>query len=87
MGSDRYLYLELFQRNWNIINEFVTLITAQQGTIVEKSNSEIVARLLSKNDAIRVAIELIRLGLDNEIEVRAAVGMTGAAAIEKFRAT
>ena len=83
MGSDRYLYLELFQRNWNIINEFVTLITAQQGTIVEKSNSEIVARLLSKNDAIRVAIELIRLGLDNEIEVRAAVGMTGAAAIEK----
>ena len=83
MGSDRYLYLELFQRNWNIINEFVTLITAQQGTIVEKSNSEIVARLLSKNDAIRVAIELIRLGLDNEIEVRAAVGMTGAAAIER----
>jgi hypothetical protein len=59
MGSDRYLYLELFQRNWNIINEFVTLITAQQGTIVEKSNSEIVARLLSKNDAIRVAIEWI----------------------------
>ncbi len=83
MGSDRYLYLELFQRNWNIINEFVTLITAQKGTIVEKSNSEIVARLLSKNDAIRVAIELIRLGLDNEIEVRAAVGMTGAAAIER----
>ena len=83
MGSDRYLYLELFQRNWNIINEFVTLITAQQGTIVEKSNSEIVARLLSKNDAIRVAIELIRVGLDNETEVRAAVGMTGAAAIER----
>ncbi len=83
MGSDRYLYVEIFQRNWNIINEFVNLIKAEKGTIVEKSNSEIVARLLSKNDAIRVAIELIRVGMDEEIDVRAAVGMTGAAAIER----
>ena len=83
MGSDRYLYLEIFQRNWNIINEFANLITSENGVIIEKSNSEIVSRLLSKNDAIRIAIELIRLGMDNEIDVRAAVGMTGAAAIER----
>ena len=83
MGSDRYLYVEIFQRNWDIVNEFATLIKAEKGTIIEKSNSEIVSRLLSKNDAIRVAIELIRVGMDKEIEVRAAVGMTGAAAIER----
>ena len=83
MGSDRYLYLEIFQQNWNIVNEFATLIKAEKGIIIEKSNSEIVSRLLSKNDAIRVAIELIRVGMDKEIEVRAAVGMTGAAAIER----
>ena len=83
MGSDRYLYLEIFQRNWNIINELANLITSENGVIIEKSNSEIVSRLLSKNDAIRIAIELIRLGMDNEIDVQAAVGMTGAAAIER----
>jgi len=83
MGSDRYLYVEIFQRNRSIITEFVNLIKGENGSIVEKSDSEIVSRLLSKNDAIRVAIELIRLGIDKDIDVRAAVGMTGAAAIER----
>ncbi len=83
MGSDRYLYLELFQRNWQIIEEFVKQITENNGQIVEKSDSELVARLLSKNDAIRVSIELIKLGLEKSIDVQAAVGMTGAAAIER----
>lgn len=83
MGSDRYLYVEIFQRNRNIIDEFVKLIKDNNGYIIEKSDSEIVSRLLSKNDAIRVSIELIRLGIDRIIEVRAAVGMTGAAAIER----
>lgn len=64
MGSDRYLYVEIFKQNWNIIKEFVELIKAENGSIIERSNSEIVARLLSKNDGIRVAIELIRVGLD-----------------------
>lgn len=83
MGSDRYLYIEIFQKNWNIINEFTTIIEDHKGSIVEKSNSEIVSKLLSKNDAIRVAIELIRIGLNKDVEVRAAVGMTGAASIER----
>ena len=87
MGSDRYLYLELFQRNWQIIEEFVKQITENNGQIVEKSDSELVARLLSKNDAIRVSIELIKLGLEKSIDVRAAVGMTGAAAIEPLIST
>ena len=45
--------------------------------------TEIVSRLMSKNDAIRVAIRLVGIGLDNGIKVRAAAGMTGAAAIER----
>lgn len=83
MGSDRYLYIELFQRNWQIIEEFIKQITENNGQIVEKSDTELVARLLSKNDAIRVSIELIKQGLEKNIDVRAAVGMTGAAAIER----
>jgi len=39
--------------------------------------------MLSKNDAIRVGIELISRGLDKDLDVRVAVGMTGAAAIER----
>ena len=39
--------------------------------------------MLSKNDAIRVAIELIGIGLERGIEVMSAVGMTGAASIER----
>jgi hypothetical protein len=82
MGSDRYLYVEVFNRS-PIIREFVNIIKKEKGTIVEESNTEIVARMLSKNDAIRVAIELIGQGMEKDIYVRAAVGMTGAASIER----
>jgi hypothetical protein len=82
LGSDRYLYVEIFGRN-TIVKQFTKLIKKEKGIIVEESRSEIVARLLSKNDAIRVAIELIQLGLENEVQVRAAIGMTGAASIER----
>lgn len=82
MGSDRYLYVELFN-NGRTIQTFADIIKKENGTIIEQSSSEIVAKLLSKNDAIRVAIELIRIGSNKEIDVRAAVGMTGAAAIER----
>jgi len=82
MGSDRYLYIEVFKKD-PVIREFANMIKKEKGTIVEQSQSEIVARLLSKNDAIRVAIELIGKGMAKNIHVRAAVGMTGAAAIER----
>jgi hypothetical protein len=82
MGSDRYLYIEVFARD-PIIKEFANIIKKEKGSIIEQSRSEIVAKLLSKNDAIRVAIEMIGRGMEKEIHVRAAVGMTGAAAIER----
>lgn len=82
MGSDRYLYIEVFNRH-PVIKQFTSIIKKNKGIIIEESRSEIVAKLLSKNDAIRVAIELIGLGMDKDIHVRAAVGMTGAAAIER----
>ena len=82
MGSDRYLYVELSNSSL-IINEFSNIIMEEKGEIVEQSSTEIVSKLLSKNDAIRVAIKLVGMGLDNGINVRAAVGMTGAAAIER----
>lgn len=83
MGSDRYLYVEVFGGHPRIIDKFVQFIKKQNGTIVERSNTEIVSRLLSKNDAIRVGIELIKMGMEDGIDVRAAVGMTGAASIER----
>lgn len=83
MGSDRYLYIEVFQQDRNIINEFVSLIKNERGTIVEQSSSEIVSRMLSKNDAIRVAIKIISLGMNRDLDVRASIGMTGAASIER----
>jgi hypothetical protein len=83
MGSDRYLYIEVFGGGKKIINEFTELIKRENGTIVERSSTEIVSRLLSKNDAIRIGIELIKLGMESDISVRAAAGMTGAAAIER----
>jgi hypothetical protein len=83
MGSDRYLYIEVFGGGKKIINEFSDLIKSENGTIVERSSTEIVSRLLSKNDAIRVGIELIKMGMESDISVRAAAGMTGAAAIER----
>ncbi|EKF86499.1 hypothetical protein [Methanobacterium formicicum] len=83
MGSDRYLYVEVFGGNKGIIDQFVQFIQKEKGTIVERSNTEIVSRLLSKNDAIRVGVELIKMGMEKQIDVRAAAGMTGAASIER----
>ncbi len=82
MGSDRYLYIEL-QHPSNLINIFVKIIETEKGEIVEKTATELVAKMLSKNDAIRVAIELIGIGLSEGIQVVSAVGMTGAASIER----
>ena len=82
MGSDRYFYIEL-QHPSNLINIFVKIIETEKGEIVEKTSTELVARMLSKNDAIRVAIELIGIGLSEGIQVISAVGMTGAASIER----
>ena len=82
MGSDRYFYIEL-QHPSNLINIFVKIIQNEKGEIVEKTATELVARMLSKNDAIRVAIELIGIGLSEGIPIISAVGMTGAASIER----
>ena len=82
MGSDRYMYVELSEPSY-IINLFTDIILNENGEIIERSETEIVSKLMSKNDAIRVAIRLVGIGLDNGIRVRAAAGMTGAAAIER----
>ena len=82
MGCDRYLYVELSHPS-NIINLFTDIILREKGEIIERSETEIVSRLMSKNDAIRVGIRLVGIGLDNDVRVRAAAGMTGAAAIER----
>ena len=82
MGSDRYFYIEIPHPS-NMINIFVKIIENESGEIVEKTDTELVAKMLSKNDAIRVAIELIGIGLSEGIQVISAVGMTGAAAIER----
>ena len=82
MGSDRYFYIEIPHPS-NMINIFVKIIESESGEIVEKTDTELVAKMLSKNDAIRVAIELIGIGLSEGIQVISAVGMTGAASIER----
>lgn len=82
MGSDRYLYVELSEPSY-IINQFTEIILSEKGEIVERSSTELVSKLMSKNDAIRVAIRLVGIGLNNNVGVRAAAGMTGAAAIER----
>lgn len=82
MGSDRYFYIEIPHPS-NMINIFVKIIENEAGEIVEKTDTELVAKMLSKNDAIRVAIELIGIGLSEGIQVISAVGMTGAASIER----
>lgn len=82
MGSDRYFYIELPYPS-NLINIFVKIIENQHGEIVEKSSTELVAKMPSKNDAIRTAIELIGIGLEKNVQVISAVGMTGAASIER----
>ena len=82
MGSDRYFYIEM-PHPTRLIDIFVKIIQNEKGEIVEKTSTELVARMLSKNDAIRVAIELIGIGLSEGIQVISAVGMTGAASIER----
>lgn len=82
MGSDRYFYIELPSPS-NLINIFVKIIENEAGEIVQKTSTELVARMMSKNDAIRVAIELIGIGLSEGVQVISAVGMTGAASIER----
>ena len=82
MGSDRYFYIELAHPS-RLIDIFVKIIQNEKGEIVQKTATELVARMLSKNDAIRVAIELIGIGLSEGIQVISAVGMTGAASIER----
>ena len=82
MGSDRYFYIELPHPS-RLIDIFVKIIQTEKGEIVEKTATELVAKMLSKNDAIRVAIELIGIGLSEGVQVISAVGMTGAASIER----
>ncbi|MGB9845669.1 hypothetical protein [Methanothermobacter tenebrarum] len=82
IGSDRYLYIEVFNKA-KIIKDFIELLRKEKGKIIEKSPTEVIARLPSKNDAIRAAIKLIGLASAKKIGLRAAVGMTGAAAIER----
>lgn len=82
MGSDRYLYVELAHPS-RLIDIFVKIIQSEKGEIVEKTATELVSKMLSKNDAIRVAIELIGIGLSEGVQVISAVGMTGAASIER----
>ena len=47
MGSDRYFYVELPHPS-NLINIFVKIIENEKGLIVEKSSTELVARMLVK---------------------------------------
>ena len=82
MGSDRYLFIEL-PFSTPLINTFLNIIYEEKGEIIEKSSTEIISRFNSKNDAIRIAIRFIGIGLENNITLSAAVGMTGAAAIER----
>lgn len=82
MGSDRYFYVELPYPS-NLINIFVKIIENEHGEIVEKSQTELVARMPSKNDAIRVGIEIVGIGLERGVDIISAVGMTGAASIER----
>ena len=82
MGSDRYFYVELPHHS-NLINIFVKIIENEHGEIVEKSSTELVAKMPSKNDAIRVGVEIIGIGLERGVDIISAVGMTGAASIER----
>lgn len=82
-GDDRYLYVELSISS-SIINEFSKIIVGTKGEIIEHSTTEIVARMLSKNDGIKIATKIIRLGLSNDITVKTSVGMTAAAAVERL---
>ena len=74
MGSDRYFYVELPHPS-NLINIFVKIIENEHGEIVEKSSTELVAKMPSKNDAIRVGVEIIGIGLERGVDIISAVGM------------
>lgn len=82
MGNDRYLYVEI-PKTHPVIREFSKMIVDSGGEIVEQSESEIIAKMLSKNQAIQVALHMISLGYKYDVLVAAAVGMTGAAALER----
>ena len=82
MGNDRFLYVELFKPS-PIMETFAQMIIKANGEIIEKGNTELVSRMPSKKEGIRVAIRLITLGMQHGCNVRAAVGMTGAASIER----
>ena len=82
MGSDRYLYIEIFER-CNLINRFMEMIKEVDGEIIEKSHTELVCHMPSKKESIRIANEMITEGMNQKCNVRAAVGMTGAASIER----
>ncbi|MDR2623836.1 MAG: hypothetical protein LBC39_04600 [Methanobrevibacter sp.] len=82
-GNDRYLYVELSNSS-PLINELSKIILGAKGEIEEYSSTEIVARMLSKNDAIKIATKIIGIGLSNGLNVKAAVGMTAAAAVERL---
>ena len=82
MGNDRYLYVELFRPS-NMMETFAQMVEKASGRIIEKSQNELVCQMPSKKDGIRLAIKMISLGMENDCNVRAAVGMTGAASIER----
>lgn len=82
MGNDRYLYVELFKPS-SMMDVFAQMVESASGRIIEKSRNELVCQMPSKKDGIRLAIKMISLGMENDCNVRAAVGMTGAASIER----
>ncbi|MDR2830124.1 MAG: hypothetical protein LBB45_03655 [Methanobrevibacter sp.] len=82
-GNDRYLYVELSNSSL-LINKFSKIITDAKGEIEEHSSTEIVAHMFSKNDAIKIATKIIGMGLSNKLNVKATVGMTAAAAVERL---
>lgn len=82
MGNDRYLYVELFKPS-KLMDIFAQMVESASGRIIEKSRNELVCQMPSKKDGIRLAIKMISLGMENDCNVRAAVGMTGAASIER----
>lgn len=82
MGNDRYLYIELFKPS-PLIETFCKMVEVIDGKIIERSKTEIVSLMPSKKEGIRLAIKMISLGMKQGVNVRGAVGMTGAASIER----
>ncbi len=82
MGSDRYFYIML-QHPHNLINSFEKMIDYDGGEILKIGSADILAKMPSKNDAIRLGIKMIGMGLEQGIPIVSSVGMTGAAAIER----